>query len=166
MAKPLPFNKSFIFSWLNLYHSAKHLYFFSLNLFILLSKYRLHWNFKKILMAKLLSFGKTFCLLAKLLSLLNKPFPLIKPFFYQLNIYFWQNQVMNACILSNPQAQKTYHENKALIEWRRKLKPSGSISNWSAMLQRGSKIFIDEINLQQSVTHHWHTHVRVGVYLT
>jgi len=44
-------------------------------------------NLKKI-MAKLLSFSKTFCLLEIFLSLLNKPLPLIKPFFYRLNICF------------------------------------------------------------------------------
>jgi hypothetical protein len=80
MANPLPFNKTFIFSWLNLYRLAKHLYIFWLNLFFC-SKYQLHWQKKYLFMAKILSFSKTFCLLAKLLSFLNKPLPFDKTFF-------------------------------------------------------------------------------------
>jgi len=66
LVKLVPLGKTFIYFWLNL--------FLLLKISIKLAK-------KKLFMAKIISFGKTFCLLAKLLYIFNKPLPFDKTFF-------------------------------------------------------------------------------------
>jgi hypothetical protein len=64
---------------------------------------------------------------------------------------------MNACILSNLQAQQTRHENNAIDQMKKK-KPK-----FSGIGFKLDSTFIGKINLQQIITHHWHTHVGGGV---